>query len=108
MNHRSLLQHGGLLHGQFLLGGLAAGKYELAATKRGYSTSFFMQHGLYGSAIVTGPGQETENLRFALEPSASIRGTVTADGGDAVAGDLAAGFLDPLYSPGMDWIAYTS
>jgi hypothetical protein len=35
------------------------------------------------------------------------RSTTMAGDGFVLVGD-AAGFLDPLYSPGMDWIAYTS
>jgi hypothetical protein len=70
--------------GHFALGGLPAGKFQLSASKRGYCTSFYDQHGEFNTAIVTGEGQETRNLVFRLTPGAVLRGVVTADGGDAV------------------------
>jgi len=57
-------------------------KYQLTASKRGYGTAFYDQHENYNSAIVTGEGQETENLIFRLTPQAILRGVITADGGD--------------------------
>ena len=49
--------------GRFSLEGLAAGKYPLTASKRGFLTGFFEEHdGGYNSAIVTGEGQETGDL----------------------------------------------
>ncbi len=70
--------------GRFALGMLAAAKYQLTASKRGYRTGFYDQHDEFNSAVVTGPGQDTEHLTFRLTPSASLRGVVTGDGGDPV------------------------
>ena len=81
--------------GSFAINGLGAAKYALTASKRGYVTGFYMQHGEYSSAVVTGPGEDTEHLVFQLEPTAVIHGTVTADGGDAVAGATVGLFEKP-------------
>ncbi|MGP8252798.1 MAG: carboxypeptidase regulatory-like domain-containing protein [Terracidiphilus sp.] len=72
--------------GQFSMDSLAAAKYQLTASKRGYSTGFFNQHWEYNSAIVTGPGEDTEHLVFKLSPAGGIYGAVTGDGGDPVDG----------------------
>lgn len=72
--------------GQFAMEGISAAKYQLTASKRGYSTSFYNQHWEYNSAVVTGPGQDTEHLVFRLAPAAVIYGVVTGDGGDPVEG----------------------
>ena len=68
--------------GNFALERLAAGKYPLSASRRGYRTAFYDEHDEYNSAIVTGPGQDTTRLVFRLMPGAVIHGVVTADGGD--------------------------
>lgn len=87
--------------GHFALEGLAAAKYQLTASKRGYRTTFYDQHEEYNSAIVTGDGQETEKLIFRLTPTALLRGTVTADGGDPVESAQAMLFLKPRgHNPG--------
>jgi 5-hydroxyisourate hydrolase-like protein (transthyretin family) len=72
--------------GRFQMDSLAAAKYQLTASKRGYSNSFYNQHWEYNSAIVTGLGQDTEHLVFKLSPAGVIYGTVTSDGGDPVEG----------------------
>jgi hypothetical protein len=72
--------------GQFAMDSLSAAKYQLTASKRGYSTGFYNQHWEYNSAIVTGPGQDTEHLAFKLSPAGVIYGVVTGDGGDPVEG----------------------
>ena len=71
--------------GRFEIDGLAAAKYQLVASCRGYSTAAYDEHGEYSSAVVTGAGQDTGNLVFRLTPGAVLRGMVTADGGDPVA-----------------------
>ena len=71
--------------GRFAIDGLAAAKYQLVASRRGYSTAAYNEHGEYSSAVVTGEGQDTGNLVFGLTPGAVLRGVVTADGGDPVA-----------------------
>lgn len=72
--------------GRFALPNLPAAKYQLTASKRGFHTAFFEEHDLFNSAVVTGPGQDTEHLLFRLPPNASLRGVVTDDGGDPVDG----------------------
>ncbi len=73
-------------NGRFALERLAAAKYQLTASKRGFRTGFYDQHDEYNSAIVTGPDQDTEHLVFRLAPNATLRGVVTGDGGDVVEG----------------------
>jgi carboxypeptidase family protein len=70
--------------GQFALEQVPAGKFQLSASKRGFCTSLYDQHGEFNTAIVTGEGQETGKLVFRLTPAAVLRGVVTAEGGDAV------------------------
>jgi protocatechuate 3,4-dioxygenase beta subunit len=72
--------------GHFSLDHIPAGKYPLAAARRGYDTSFYDQHDDYNSAIVTGPDQDTSHLAFHLNPEAILRGVITDDGGDPVEG----------------------
>ncbi len=73
-------------NGQFAMDSLSAAKYQLTASKRGYSTGFYNQHYEYNSAVVAGPGQDTEHLIFKLSPAAVIYGVVTGDGSDPVDG----------------------
>jgi hypothetical protein len=70
--------------GRFTFGGLEAGKYPLSARRKGYPESFYKQHEQFSTAIVTGPGLNTENLRFALRPGAAITGVVTDEAGEPV------------------------
>lgn len=81
--------------GCFSIGGVSAGKYQLTASKRGFSTSFYNEHEQFNSAVVTGAGQDTANLAFRLVPVAVLRGVVTGDGGDPVAGAQAMLFAKP-------------
>jgi uncharacterized surface anchored protein len=71
--------------GNFSFDRLPAAKYQLTASKRGFRTAFFDEHQEFNSAIVTGPGQETDRLTFRLVPGAILRGAVTTEGGDPVA-----------------------
>ncbi len=82
-------------NGRFELARLPAAKYQLTASKRGFRTAFFDEHDEFNSAIVTGPGQETERLVFRLTPSSALRGWVTADGGDPVEGAKVMLFVIP-------------
>ncbi len=87
--------------GHFAIGGLAAAKYQLTASKRGYSTSAYDEHGDSSSAVVTGPDQDTSNLLFKLTPGAVLRGVVTGDGGDPVEGAQVMLFQKPRdHEPG--------
>jgi len=70
--------------GHFIFEHLAAGKYSLAASRRGYIGAAYDEHEGYSTAIVTGEGLTSDGLTFPLSPRAVIRGTITDDGGDAV------------------------
>ena len=87
--------------GSFAIGGLAAAKYQLTASKRGYSTTAYDEHANYSSAVVTGPEQDTSSLIFKMTPGAVLRGVVTGDGGDAVEGAQVMLFEKPRdHEPG--------
>ena len=81
--------------GRFALCQLPASKFKLTASKRGFRTAFYDEHGEFSTAIVTGPGQDTSHLAFRLSPNAVLRGVVTADGGDPVEGARVNLFLVP-------------
>ena len=83
--------------GRFSLGGLAAAKYGLVVSKRGFSTAAYDEHGEFSSAIVTGDGQDTTNLVFRLVPGAVLHGVVTGDGGDPVEGASVLLFSKPQF-----------
>jgi hypothetical protein len=72
--------------GHFQLTGLPAGKYALIANKVGYQSTAFDQHQFFSSAIVTGEDQSTEDLRFPITPSSSLRVHVVDDFGEPVDG----------------------
>ena len=56
----------------------------LSARRRGYLAQNYQQHETFTTAIVVGPGLETENLRFRLAPAAKISGQVTDEMGEPV------------------------
>jgi uncharacterized surface anchored protein len=70
--------------GHFSFDHLPAAKYQLTASKRGFRTAFYDEHQEFNSAIVTGPGQETDQLTFRLVPGAILHGAVITEGGDPV------------------------
>jgi hypothetical protein len=70
--------------GGFRFDGLPAAEFGLEASRRGYLSASFQEHDGYSTAIVTGPGLQTQNLRFELTPGATINGTVSDDNGDPV------------------------
>jgi len=87
--------------GRFALDGLPAAKYQLTASRRGFRTAFYDEHDEFSTAIVTGAGQQSTGLVFHLVPNAILRGVVTADGGDPVAGADVMLFLKPRgHNPG--------
>jgi hypothetical protein len=87
--------------GRFDISGLAAGMYQLSASKRGYASAFYDEHEEFSSAIVTGDGQDTSGLVFRLTPGAVLRGVVTADGGDPLEGAQVMLFKKPQgHTPG--------
>lgn len=87
--------------GNFVFAGLPAGKYPLSATKRGFRSAYYDEHDDFNSAIVTGPGQDTQHLLFQLGPGAVLRGVVTADGGDPVEGATVMLFRAPSGGSGQ-------
>jgi hypothetical protein len=70
--------------GRFAFEHLAATKYSLRATRRGYIGAAYDEHEGYSTAIVTGEGLASDGLTFPLSPRAVIKGMVTDDGGDPV------------------------
>jgi len=72
--------------GRFLFQGIAAGKYRLRATRKGYPAQDFEEHSPFFTAIAVGPDKDTGNLIFRLKPEGSIAGRVTDDEGDPVRG----------------------
>jgi hypothetical protein len=70
--------------GHFSLDHLPQGKFALMVARRGYLAAFFDEHDNYSSAIVTGPGQDTEHIPFRLAPGAVVHGVVTDDAGEPV------------------------
>jgi hypothetical protein len=85
-----------------MLEGLTVAKYGLVAFKRGFLPSTYDEHeGRYTSAIVTGEGQQTEDLIFRITPSASLHGVVSDDSGDPVENAKVLLFLKPRgHNPG--------
>lgn len=81
--------------GRFAVEGLPEGKYQLTASKRGFTTAAYDEHEQFSSAIVTGATQDTSNLVFRLTPGAVLRGAVTSDGGDPVEGARVMLFTRP-------------
>jgi hypothetical protein len=72
--------------GRFLFSNLPSAKYGLSATRRGYAPQDFNQHEGYNTAIVAGPGLDSEHIRFRLTPGAVLTGVVTDEYGDPVRG----------------------
>lgn len=72
--------------GHFAFDPVPAGKNGLLASRRGFMTSFFNEHDMYSSAIVTGEGLDTEHIPFHINPGAMIRGFVRDDAGEPVEG----------------------
>jgi hypothetical protein len=70
--------------GRFLFANLAPGKYRLMAGRRGYAVQGFNAHESYMTAIVAGPGQDSEHLRFRLSPSAVLTGSISDQWNDPV------------------------
>jgi hypothetical protein len=82
--------------GRFTLEGLAAAKYPLTASRRGFRTAFYDEHDEgFNTAIVTGEGQNTGSLVFRLSPGAAIHGVISGDGGDPVEGAQVMLFAKP-------------
>ncbi len=70
--------------GRFDFAGLSRGKYSLMATARGFMLQGFERHGMYATAIVTGPDFDAEHLVFRLQPDAWVEGQVIDENNDPV------------------------
>lgn len=70
--------------GRFVFDHLAADKYSLSATRRGYIAAAYDEHEGYSTAIVTGEGLTSDGLVFRLSPRAVIKGTIIDENGDPV------------------------
>ena len=70
--------------GLFVFAAVPPGKYVLSARHRGYLAQMYQQHENFMTAIVVGPGLESENLIFGLRPGASISGDVVDESDDPV------------------------
>ncbi|MDQ2776913.1 MAG: carboxypeptidase-like regulatory domain-containing protein, partial [Acidobacteriota bacterium] len=72
--------------GRFEFSGLAAAKYSLSAQRRSEQPVQFRQHGPFSTAIVTGPGLDSEHIVFPLAAESRLSGTVVDEEGDPVTG----------------------
>lgn len=70
--------------GRFAFEGVAPGRYLLSARKRGYPPMNYQQHESVWTAVIVGPGLDTENLVFQLRAGAVITGQVTDESGEPV------------------------
>jgi hypothetical protein len=70
--------------GSFVFDHVPAGKYSLQGSHRGFITAAYQEHGLYSTAIVTGPGSPSEGLVLKLSPGAVISGSVLDTAGDPI------------------------
>lgn len=71
--------------GRFSFPNLSAGKYTLGAERRGGRSQFYLQHGPYSTAIVTGPALDSEHIVFPFTAAPRLSGTVLDSDGDPVA-----------------------
>src|SRR5260221_4978625 len=71
-------------NGRFAFEGLSPAKYWLVGERRGFLRQGYNEHSGFFTAIVVGPGLQSENLVFRLRPDASISGTVTDDQNEVV------------------------
>lgn len=71
--------------GLFTFSNLPDGRFDLSAARHGYVSRSYQQHpGGISTAIVTGEGKSSTDLRLSLEPEAAIYGAVLDDSGDPV------------------------
>jgi hypothetical protein len=70
--------------GFFAFADVPPGKYVLFAGYRRYVAQTYQQHESFTTAIVVGPGLESENLIFGLRPGASISGVVADESDDPI------------------------
>jgi hypothetical protein len=71
-------------NGRFLFESIPPGKYALGGERRGFLGAGYQQHEQFSTAIVTGPGLNTENLVLRLTPLARLGGRIIDESGDPV------------------------
>ena len=70
-------------NGAFGFSGVPAGKYALQVNYKGI-TRLYNQNEQFSTAVVVGPGLDSEHILFTLEPLGAIAGSVLDEGGDPV------------------------
>lgn len=70
--------------GRFAFTSLKRGKFSLFGARRGYLRALYEQHEQFSTAIVTGPGLDSENLVMRLMPLAFLSGKVFDETGEPV------------------------
>src|SRR6266496_1459777 len=70
--------------GRFAFEGLAPAKYWLVGERQGFQRQGLNEHSGFFTAIVVGPGLQSEDLVFRMRPDASISGNVTDDQGEPI------------------------
>jgi len=70
--------------GRFVFSNLPAGKFSLSAQTPSSRPQLFHQSEDYSTAVVTGPGLDSQNIRFAFTPAGSISGIIQDEAGDPV------------------------
>jgi hypothetical protein len=70
--------------GRFSFSNLAAGKYQLSASHRGYLNQSYQQHETFSTAIAVGPDLPSQDLLFPMIPQSIIYGTITDEAGEPV------------------------
>lgn len=70
--------------GRFVFTNLPAGKFSLSAQTTSSLPQLFHGNDEYSTAIVTGPGLNSENIRFAFTRTGSISGMIQDEEGDPV------------------------
>src|SRR6185503_781835 len=60
------------------------GKYVLVAQGRGFPRQAWDEHNGFSTAVVVGPGKDSENIVFRVRPEASVSGTVTDEANEPV------------------------
>lgn len=72
--------------GRFTFENLSAGKYVLAANRRGFGSQNYQQHQAYSTAIAVGTGKKSDEIIFRITPTGTISGIVSDETGDPVRG----------------------
>ncbi len=70
--------------GQFALQAPSAGKYVLVAQGHGFPRQSWDEHYGFSTAVVVGPGKDSENIVFRVRPESSISGVVTDEANEPV------------------------